>query len=164
VLDVGLVLGLNQTFYEPGTSKEQPPTAASTSPHARKRYRWKDVEPELERQPLSNSDGRLYEYLDNSGGPTPPTLACHVQSLPPGFSPAGRRRTSSAVYFVLRGEGITVVDGQELAWSQNDCFAMPNWSWHQHHNRSNSADAILFSVHDTPVLRALGLYREEQNG
>jgi 1-hydroxy-2-naphthoate dioxygenase len=162
VLDVGLVLALNQTFYEPGASQEQPPAAVSTSPHARKRYRWKDVEPELKTRPLSNSDGRLYEYLDNSGGPTLPTLACQVQSLPAGFSTASRRRTSSAVYFVLRGEGTTVVDGQELVWSQNDCFAVPNWTWHQHHNRSKSGDAILFSVHDTPVLRALGLYREEQ--
>jgi 1-hydroxy-2-naphthoate dioxygenase len=157
------VLSLNQTFYEPGTSIDQPVAAASTSPHARKRYRWKDVEPELAKRPLSNTDGRLYEYLDSSGGPTLPTLACQVQSLPSGFSTAERRRTSSAVYFVVRGEGTTVVDGQDLKWSQNDCFAVPNWTTHQHHNRSSN-DAILFSVHDTPVLRALGLYREEQQG
>ncbi len=162
VLDVGLVLGLNQTFYEPGTGKDQPPAAAATSPHARRRYRWKDVEPELARRPVSNADGRLYEYLDAAGGPTLPTLACQVQSLPAGFTTASRRRTSSAVYFALRGEGTTVIDGQELAWAQNDCFAVPNWTVHQHHNRSSNGDAILFSVHDTPVLRALGLYREEQ--
>jgi 1-hydroxy-2-naphthoate dioxygenase len=161
VLDVGLVLGLNQTFYEPGTSKDQPPAAASTSPHARKRYRWKDVELELTKRPISNLDGRLYEYLDNNGGPTLPTLACQIQSLPAGFATAERRRTSSAVYFVLRGEGTTVVDGQELAWSKNDCFALPNWTKHQHRNQSKD-DAILFSVHDRPVLQALGLYREEQ--
>ena len=161
VLDVGLVLSLNQTFYEPGTSKNQPAAAPSTSPHAKKRYRWKDVAPELVKRPISNTDGRLYEYLDGAGGPTLPTLGCQVQSLPAGFTTKERRRTSSAVYFVLRGEGTTVVDGQELNWQKNDCFAVPNWTKHQHHNRSQS-DAILFSVHDTPGLRALGLYREEQ--
>ncbi len=162
VLDVGLVLGLNQTFYEPGTGKDQPPPARRSSPNARMRYRWKDVRPELAHRPISPADGRLYEYLDASGGPTLPTLACQVQNLPSGFATSTRRRTSSAVYFVLHGEGATMVDGQELAWSQNDCFAVPNWTRHQHINRSKSQDAILFSVHDTPVLRALGLYREEQ--
>ena len=38
VLDVGLVLGLNQTFYEPGTGKEQPIPAKPTRPGARKYY------------------------------------------------------------------------------------------------------------------------------
>lgn len=163
VLDVGLVLGLNQTFYEPGNGKSQPIAPISTSPHARKRYHWKEVEPELAKRPISNTDGRLYEYLDNSGGPTLPSLACQVQSLPADFTTVGRRRTSSAVYFVLRGEGTTVIDGKELSWGKNDCFAVPNWSWHQHLNHSTN-EAILFSVHDTPVLQALGLYREDTGG
>lgn len=164
VLDVGLVLGLNQIFYEPGNGQNQPIAAAANSPHARKRYRWKEVEPELAKRPISNTDGRLYEYLDNSGGPTLPTLACQVQSLPAGFTTAERRRSSSAVYFVLRGEGTTVVDGQELIWGKHDCFAVPNWTRHLHFNHSRNGDAILFSVHDTPVLQALGLYREDTGG
>jgi 1-hydroxy-2-naphthoate dioxygenase len=159
VLDVGVVLGLNQTFYEPGTGKDQPPVQRG-NPNTRLRYRWKDVEPELARRPVSPDDGRLYRYLDQAGGPTLPTLACRLQSLPGGFATTTQRRTSSAVYFVVRGEGTTRVDGEELAWAQNDCFAVPNWARHRHINRS-SGDAVLFSVHDTPVLRALGLYREE---
>jgi 1-hydroxy-2-naphthoate dioxygenase len=161
VLDVGLVLGLNQTFYEPGTGREQPPPDKPAGARGVLRYRWKDVEPQLLQQPVSPADGRLYAYLSASGGPTLPTLACQVQSLPPAFATSSRRRTSSAVYFVLRGEGTTIVDGKELAWSQNDCFAVPNWTRHHHVNRSSSEDAVLFSVHDTPVMRALGLYRQE---
>jgi 1-hydroxy-2-naphthoate dioxygenase len=163
VLDVGLVLALNQTFYEPGTGSDQPRAAASAGRKAVLRYRWKDVEPELRQQPVTPEDGRLYSYLDGAGGPTLPTLACQAQSLPGGFATRHRRRTSSAVYFVVRGQGTTTVDGTELNWSENDCFAVPNWTWHQHVNRSPSQDAILFSVHDTPVLRSLGLYREESN-
>lgn len=162
VLDVGLVLGLNQTFYEPGTGKDQPPPDGPRHGNLRTRYRWRDVEAELARRPLSVEDGKLYEYRDKAGGPTLPTLACQVQSLPPGFSTSLRRRTSSAVYFVVRGGGTTLVEGEKLAWAQNDCFAVPNWARHQHINASASQDALLFSVHDTPVLRALGLYREEE--
>jgi 1-hydroxy-2-naphthoate dioxygenase len=163
VLDVGLVLALNQTFYEPGTGSDQPRVLASAGPKAVLRYRWKDVEPTLQKQPVTPEDGRLYSYLDQAGGPTLPTLACQAQSLPAGFTTRNRRRTSSAVYFVIRGEGTTTVDGTELNWSENDCFAVPNWTWHQHTNRSSAKEAILFSVHDTPVLRALNLYREEQS-
>jgi len=35
------------------------------------------------------------------------------------------------------------------------------WSWHSHQNGSMSAEAILFSVSDLPVMEALKLYREE---
>jgi gentisate 1,2-dioxygenase len=84
-----------------------------------------------------------------------------VQSLPAGFATQPRRRTSSAVYFVMSGEGSTHVDGQELNWSRNDCFAVPNWARHHHVNGSGSQEAVLFSVHDAPVMRALGLFREE---
>jgi 1-hydroxy-2-naphthoate dioxygenase len=160
VLDVGLVLSLNQTFYEPGAGSEQPAADPSRRPEARMRYRWQDVEPALAQAPVTALDGRVYDYLDRNGGPTLPTLACRMQSLPAGFATSERRRTSSAVFFVVRGEGATVIDGQELSWSQNDCFALPNWTRHRHINRGKG-DAILFSVHDTPVLRALGLYREE---
>jgi gentisate 1,2-dioxygenase len=33
---------------------------------------------------------------------------------------------------------------------------------HEHANSSASADAVLFSIHDLPVLNALGLYYEEE--
>ncbi|HZS64510.1 MAG TPA: cupin domain-containing protein [Xanthobacteraceae bacterium] len=161
VLDVGLVLGLNQTFYEPGSGKDQPGPDGDGRPNLQLRYRWRDVEPELARRPVTPADGKLYEYHDKAGGPALPTLACQAQSLPPGFATSQRRRTSSAVYFVIRGKGQTLVDGETLSWAQNDCFALPNWARHQHINRSASEDALLFSVHDTPALRALGLYRED---
>lgn len=159
VLDVGLVLSLNQTFYEPGTGPDQPP-AAFNRPNLRVRYPWTEVAAELSRRPLTPEHGRIYDYRDNAGGPTLPTLSCHVQSLPMGFATSPVRRTSSAVYFVLSGEGTTTVGGNSLRWSKHDSFAVPNWARHHH---TASSDVVLFSVHDTPVLNALGLYREERD-
>jgi hypothetical protein len=43
----------------------------------------------------------------------------------------------------------------------HDCFAIPNWAWHEHINRSKSDEAILFSVNDIPIVEAFNLYREE---
>lgn len=158
VLDVGLVLGLNQTFYEPGTGRDQP-AAAWHHPAIRARYPWREVKPALAEAPLTADAGRIYDYLDANGGPTLPTLSCRVQALPPGFTTAPIRRTSSAVYFVVAGSGVTTIDGTELCWGPHDCFTVPNWTRHHHHALADGA--TLFSVHDTPVLRALGLFREE---
>ncbi|MFQ5895532.1 MAG: hypothetical protein ACE5JJ_06915 [Nitrospinota bacterium] len=36
----------------------------------------------------------------------------------------------------------------------------PPWAWHEHAS-AEGEEAVLFSIHDTPVLGALGLYREE---
>jgi gentisate 1,2-dioxygenase len=38
---------------------------------------------------------------------------------------------------------------------------IPSWHYHEHINESRTERAILFSVQDTPVLKALGKYREE---
>jgi gentisate 1,2-dioxygenase len=81
--------------------------------------------------------------------------------LRPGERTKKHRHTSSAMYFVVRGEGKTVVGDKTLAWKRHDSFVVPNWAWHEHANNSTSDDAILFSVNDIPILNAFGLYREE---
>ena len=168
VLDVPLVLGLNQTFYEDFGAKEQAPRAAGSS-GPKLRFPWRDVQQILRNQAAQHTyqpEGSLHDYVNPhlngaTGGATVPTLLCRAQWLSPGLATKTLRRTSSAVYFVLRGEGVTEVDGQELRWGKNDCFVVPNWTRHRHVNQSKSSEAVLFSVHDTPVLKALGLYREE---
>jgi gentisate 1,2-dioxygenase/1-hydroxy-2-naphthoate dioxygenase len=96
-----------------------------------------------------------------TGGPTLPTLSCWIQLLRPGEQTKKHRHTSSAVYFVAAGEGTTIVGDKALEWTKNDCFAVPNWAWHEHVNRSKSAEALLFSVNDSPIVSAFGHYREE---
>jgi gentisate 1,2-dioxygenase len=57
-----------------------------------------------------------------------------------------------------------VINGEAVHWEQGDTFVVPLWSWHEHANGSAKDEAILFSMHDTPVLQAFGLYREEGQG
>jgi gentisate 1,2-dioxygenase len=57
-------------------------------------------------------------------------------------------------------------DGQRLDRQRGDFFVVPPWAWHEYANDGHE-ETILFSVQDTPVMKALGLYREEasrQNG
>jgi gentisate 1,2-dioxygenase len=51
--------------------------------------------------------------------------------------------------------------GEKFQWQKGDTFIVPLWSWHEHANASATDEAILFSMHDEPILKAFGLYREE---
>jgi gentisate 1,2-dioxygenase len=107
-------------------------------------------------------DGIALEYRHpQTGGPLLPTMACWVQLLRPGERTMAHRHTGSAVYYVVRGEGATVIDGQRFVWGKGDIIALPPWALHEHANSSASGDAVLFSIQDTPVLEALGLCYEE---
>ncbi|MBV8490140.1 MAG: cupin domain-containing protein, partial [Candidatus Eremiobacteraeota bacterium] len=136
VLDVPLVMGLNQTFFEPFGETVQGVDHAEQLPF---RYAWRDVHPILRAQSsreASPYDGVRLMYDAPAGGWTLPSLACYVQLLRPGLETEMHRHTSSAVYYVIAGRGTTVVDGKELEWSQRDAFAVPNWARHAHINRS----------------------------
>ena len=182
-LDVPLILALNQPFYEPYPGNQlQALKVESQSFQSRAgalrpaweqrkaidlpyRYRWKETETALKAHAAgagSPYDGVALEYVNPvAGSSTLPTLGCWIQMLRPGERTKKHRHTSSAMYFVVRGEGKTVVGDQTLAWKRHDAFVVPNWAWHEHANDSTSDDAILFSVNDIPVLNAFGLYREE---
>ena len=184
VLDVPFMLGLNQPFYEPYPGDKVQAVREKSSEYLQQRagllrpawenpqkenlplrYRWKDIEPQLRAladQPGSLYDGIALEYVNPiTGGSTLPTLSCWIQLLRPGEHTKKHRHTSSAVYFVASGDGTTIVDGKSLEWTKNDCFAVPNWAWHEHVNRSKTAEALLFSVNDAPIVSAFGHYREE---
>jgi gentisate 1,2-dioxygenase len=88
-------------------------------------------------------------------------MSCKVQMLRPGERTRAHRHTGSAVYHVVEGEGETIIDGQRFSWSKGSIIAQPSWAVHEHANTSATKDAVLFSINDTPVVEALGLYYEE---
>ena len=183
-LDVPFLLALNQPFYEPypgdkvQTVRDKPGDylqlrAGAIRPiwerakheNVPLRYAWKDIEPQLRSladQAGSPYDGVALEYINPmTGGHTLRTLSCAIQLLRAGEHTKRHRHTSSAAYFVVAGEGASVIGDRTLEWTKHDCFALPNWAWHEHVNRSKTEEAILFSVNDIPIIEAFGLYREE---
>ena len=134
-------------------------------------YKWRDTLRALQEIAGAGGnephDGVLLEYVHPlTGGPTMPTIGCWVQWLRPGETTKPHRHTSSTIYHVVEGEGITTVGpkktaGKELGWRSRDCFFVPSWNWHQFQNTSKKEPAIIFSVTDRPVLESLGLFREE---
>ena len=90
------------------------------------------------------------------GGPALDTIALHMMRLKAGMRTAEHRSTANNVYAVVRGSGVTDVDGQRFTWSRGDVIAAPAWRPH-HHEAAD--DALVFRVTDEPVLRKLGFYR-----
>jgi gentisate 1,2-dioxygenase len=106
--------------------------------------------------------GVVLDYVNPlNGGPVLPTMNCRIVHLPPGFDGAAQRRTASEIVYVVRGSGTTIIDGQRFDWKAHDTLAVPIWSTYRHLNDSSSEDVVLFAYSDTPVLQALGLYRED---
>jgi gentisate 1,2-dioxygenase len=128
-------------------------------------YRWRDTRPSLQRLAASHGDlydGVALEYVNPvTGGSTLPTLSCCIQMLRLGERTRSHRHTSTSIYHVFRGSGTTIINGEPFHWENGDTFVVPLWSWHEHTNTSTTEEALLFSMHDTPILKAFGLYREE---
>ncbi|HVO94016.1 MAG TPA: cupin domain-containing protein [Terriglobales bacterium] len=130
-------------------------------------YKWRDTEQSLRALAASEAakdrfDGYLLEYRNPlTGGATMTSIQCTVQLLPAKVETESHRHTSTAIYHVFCGKGATQIGDKTFEWEQGDSFVVPLWHPHRHINRSPSDDAILFSMSDAPVLKALDLYREE---
>ena len=176
-LDLPMVGEMEAQFYEPFAEEAQPiekpvgdserrygvgqlrPTwetwTASHSPLLN--YKWDRTEEALRRLAsvaggASAFDDVAMEYVNpRTGGPLMPTMACWIQLLRPGVRTKAHRQTGSAVYLVFEGRGQTVVDGQRFDWRKGDLFVVPTWAWHEH--ASVDGEAVLFSVHDTPIMQ-----------
>ncbi len=151
--------------YGPGHLKptwESPP-AGQASPLLV--YPWDQTEAALRGLAAVASDpfdDVVLQYVNPfTGGPVLPTIDCWIQMLQPGVHTRAHRHTSTAIYFVVRGRGYSIINGERFDWAERDFLVLPNWAWHEHVNASATDEAILFSVQDRPVLQALGLLREQ---
>jgi gentisate 1,2-dioxygenase len=161
-LDSPVVRYLENLLMQPFDGETQP---VRTGPPARHlHYRWEAAYAELQRRAAGEPDpfdDVMIEYLDPAtGASVVPALSCHLQMLRPGVHTRAHRQTSSAVYHVVGGRGVTEIEGERYEWGEGDFFAIAPRAAHAHAN-PGSEPAILYSVQDIPMLRALGFYRVE---
>src|SRR5262249_45449885 len=127
-------------------------------------YKWADTEKALSRlgeQPGDPYDGIVLEYANPlTGGPTLPTMSCQIHMLRAGEKTKSHRHTSSAIYYVHRGSGVSYVGDQRYEWEQGDSFVRPLCSFHNHKNPTK-APGFFFVINEKPLMDAIGHYREE---
>jgi len=179
-LDIPLVQSLQQLLFEPHPEYAQPiektsdeltllsiDTRLAAAPATEFfHYKWADTHRRLNALVQAASpdrfDGYLLEYQNpKTDGPTMPTIQCALSLLRPGQETEAHRHTSTAIYHAFRGRGSSFVGEERFDWEAGDSFVVPLWFPHRHSNRAASEEAILFSMSDAPVLKSLGLYREE---
>jgi gentisate 1,2-dioxygenase len=179
-LDIPLVQSLQQLLFEPHPEYAQPiektsdeltllsiDTRLAAAPATEFfHYKWADTHRRLNALVQAASpdrfDGYLLEYQNpKTDGPTMPTIQCALSLLRPGQETEAHRHTSTAIYHAFRGRGSSFVGEERFDWEAGDSFVVPLWYPHRHSNRAASEEAILFSMSDAPVLKSLGLYREE---
>ena len=183
-LDTPLMRWLEPIFYEDFPEDEQPvtkPGGESVSRYGGSslkpawetwdkpfspliHYRWEqtlEALSQLAKVASSPFDDVAMEYTNPlTGGHIVKTLACWMQLIRPDVRTKAHRHTSSTFYHVLEGQGFTVINGQQFDWNEGDTFVVPTWAWHEHANTSKK-NAFLYSIHDIPVMEAVGHYREE---
>lgn len=184
VLDVSLVRALDAVFFE---ASDVPRRPLNNAPDRGAReyasgimgplrpsaplfdnpimaYPWKDAEAAVmaagQLPPDPFVDTALEYRNPRTAGPALPTIGTVLQRLRPGADLRPFRQTGSAVFHVVRGQGVSQISDQRFAWGAGDFFAVPSWAVQQHANPFGE-DAILFQVSDAPALKALGMWREE---
>lgn len=128
-------------------------------------YTWADTEKALSNLEKSGEcspyDDIALEYINShTGGSVLKTIACWVQNIRPGLHTKAHRQVQSSVYLLFEGEGYVVINGVRFDLEAGDMFCVPSWAAHEFRNTSASDRMILFSMHDTPVTKVLGKYRE----
>jgi gentisate 1,2-dioxygenase len=162
VLDISLVRSLEAVFFEPYPRARQAATSIA-GPGAPLVYTKAWAEERLRALTPDPFDDVLLEYTNRTtGAPALTTIGTALQLLRPGARTRAHRHTGSVVYYAVRGEGATFINGERFDWSPGDFIALPPWAAHAHANRSDERAAVLFAVNDFPTLKALGMWREEE--
>lgn len=152
------------TYAGPGLLPQGPRWSKAYSPLFK--YGWDDTYDALKRYATvtdgSPYDGVLMEYVNPvTGGPVMQTIGASMQLLRAGEHTKAHRHTGSFVYQVAKGRGFSIIGGTRFDWKERDIFCIPSWVPHEHGNASADEDACLFTFNDLPVMRSLGLYREQ---
>lgn len=123
------------------------------------RFPWARVRPALDR--MAAHAGREIAELDyvnpETGRSVLPTLGFTATLLPGGEAVRPPRRSSSAVFHVVEGNGASTINGVRHEWGPKDTFSAPVFAEIVHEAKET---ARVIRIHDTPLQEKLGFYEE----
>jgi gentisate 1,2-dioxygenase len=90
----------------------------------------------------------------DTGPATSPALLANFIRIRPGEKVATAPNASSELYYVIRGAGCSLVNGDAVTWSAGDFVVLPARSRSTHYAEQDTA---LYWVTDEPLLRYLGV-------
>ncbi|MCB1423562.1 MAG: cupin domain-containing protein [Nitratireductor sp.] len=123
------------------------------------RYPWSRTEEAL-REMARYGDGEVAEldYVNpETGEDVLPTMGFTAMMLAKDQKASPPRRSTSAVFHIIRGSGTTTVDGETIAWKAKDTFSAPVFAAIDHHAVEES---FMVQIHDRPLQERLRYYEE----
>ena len=123
------------------------------------RFPWRRTEATLRK--LSQYDGDAIAEVDfvnpETGEDVLPTMGFTAMMLNKDQKDEPPRRSSSAVFHVVKGSGSTTIDGEKVRWGPKDTISAPVFAKLSHHA---DEEAFLMRVHDRPLQERLRYYEE----
>ncbi len=156
-LDVPLVQLLEPMFFEPAEEERPDKTASSAPPTTDSPFVFtlRDTLKRLDSTPAEAS-GPFGTHVE-LGNPAMATIGLHMMRLAPRLKTAPYQATDNNIYAIVKGSGVTTIDGERFEWSRGNVLAAPAWRPHFH---EAADDALVLRVTDAPVMQRLGFYRE----
>lgn len=127
------------------------------------RFPWKDVrEALIALSAVKPMDELVHLAYVNpeTGEECMPVLGFSAIMLRPGEEVAMTKRSCSAVFKVVEGQGQAEIDGTEFSWDVHDIMAVPTHARVKIRNSSSASPAFLFLVDDAPLQRKIKIYEE----
>ncbi len=126
--------------------------------------RYEEVKAVVEETPMRFSHATIQRRLDQASpdpegyfgkrirleAPTMPTLGLTVARLEAGQKTRRWRTNANTSFCIMRGRGVSFIDGEKIEWGFGDIFIAPTWRWIEHQIEE---DAQIFSMSDEPLLR-----------
>ena len=132
---------------------------ASTRRYPMMRFPWERTESAL--RELAKYESQEIAEVDfvnpETGDDVLPTMGFTAMMLSKGQIDEPPRRSSSAIFHVIKGSGTTNVDGETISWNAKDTFSVPVFSKLTHQAIDES---FLIRVHDKPLQTKLRYYEE----
>jgi gentisate 1,2-dioxygenase len=123
------------------------------------RYPWARTEAAL-REMAAYGDNGLAEMdfvNPETGQDVLPTMGFTAMYLAEGQADAPPLRSASSAFHVVKGRGVTTINGEKIEWGPKDTFSAPVFADITH---EATEEAFLIRVHDRPLQEKLGYYEE----
>ncbi len=126
-------------------------------------WRYQDLRPHVLRAldlVTPERAGRRVIYLANPGrrdvAAAVGWLYTGLQVMNPGECASAHRHSTSALRFIMEGEGAyTIVDGHKVTLGRNDFVLTPNGTWHEHGVEAGGTTCIWQDGLDIPLVNAM---------
>jgi gentisate 1,2-dioxygenase len=124
------------------------------------RYPWVRTEAALRKLTEHSAGGPVeLDYVNpETGESCLPIMGFTAMMLAPDAPSRPPLRSSSAVFHVISGSGVSTINGARHAWKAKDTFSAPVFAAIEH--EAKGGPAFLVRIHDAPLQEKLGFYEE----